>query len=36
VKIIRDVYFVDAKAYNKIKGNPFTKGELIAEIRKYL
>ena len=36
VKIIRDVYFVNAKAYNKIKGNPITKGELIAEIRKYL
>jgi 2-oxoglutarate ferredoxin oxidoreductase subunit alpha len=36
IKIIRDVYFVDAKAFNKIKGNPITKGELILEIRKYL
>ena len=36
IKIIRDVYFVDAKAYNKIKGTPITKGELTDEIRKYL
>lgn len=36
VKIIRDQYMVDAKAYNKIKGTPITKGELVAEIRKYL
>jgi 2-oxoglutarate ferredoxin oxidoreductase subunit alpha len=36
IKIIRDVYFVDAKAYNKIKGTPITKGELTEEIRKYL
>lgn len=36
VKIIRDHYFVDAKAYNKIKGTPITKGELVGEIRKYL
>ena len=36
VKIIRDVYFVDAKAYNKIMGVPITKGELIEEIKKML
>ena len=36
IKIIRDVYFVDAKAYNKIKGTPITKGELVEEIIKYL
>ena len=36
VKIIRDVYFVDAKAYNKIMGIPITKGELIDEIKKML
>jgi 2-oxoglutarate/2-oxoacid ferredoxin oxidoreductase subunit alpha len=36
VKIIRDVYFVDAKAYNKIMGVPITKGELVEEIGKYL
>jgi 2-oxoglutarate ferredoxin oxidoreductase subunit alpha len=36
IKIIRDVYFVDAKPFNKIKGTPITKGELIEEIRKYL
>ncbi|NBT16631.1 MAG: 2-oxoacid:acceptor oxidoreductase subunit alpha, partial [Chitinophagia bacterium] len=35
IKIIRDVYLVDAKPYNKIKGTPITKGELVAEIRKY-
>jgi 2-oxoglutarate ferredoxin oxidoreductase subunit alpha len=36
IKIIRDVYFVDAKGYNKIKGVPITKGELIEEVKKYL
>ena len=36
IKIVRDVYLVDAKPYNKIKGTPITKGELIAEIRRYL
>lgn len=36
IKILRDVYLVDAKPYNKIKGTPITKGELVAEIRKYL
>jgi 2-oxoglutarate/2-oxoacid ferredoxin oxidoreductase subunit alpha len=32
VKIIRDVYMVDAKGYNKIMGIPFTKTELIEEM----
>lgn len=36
IKIIRDVYLVDAKPFNKIKGTPITKGELIEEIGKYL
>lgn len=36
VKIIRDQYFVDAKAYNKIMGIPITKTELVAEIKKFL
>lgn len=36
VKIIRDVYMVDAKAYNKIKGTPITRFELKDEIKKYL
>lgn len=36
VKIIRDAYMVDAKAYNKIKGVPITKAEMVEEIRKYL
>ena len=36
VKIIRDLYFIDAKAYNKIMGIPITKTELVAEIEKYL
>lgn len=36
IKIIRDVYFVDAKGYNKIMGVPITKTELVEEIRKML
>ncbi len=36
IKIIRDVYFVDAKPYNKIMGVAITKGELIDEIKKML
>ncbi|MGB4843334.1 MAG: 2-oxoacid:acceptor oxidoreductase subunit alpha [Ferruginibacter sp.] len=36
VKIIRDMYFVDAKPYNKIMGIPITKGELVEEIKNHL
>lgn len=36
LKIIRDQYLVDAKGYNKIMGIPFTKAELIEEIKKFL
>ena len=36
VKIIRDLYFVDAQAYNKIMGIPITKGELIDVVKKML
>ncbi len=36
IKIIRDQYLVDAKGYNKIMGIPFTKHELIDQIRKML
>jgi 2-oxoglutarate ferredoxin oxidoreductase subunit alpha len=36
IKIIRDVYFIDAKGYNKIMGVPITKTELVEEIKKYL
>ena len=36
IKIIRDKYLVDAKGYNKIMGIPFTKHELIDEIKKFL
>ena len=36
IKIIRDQYLVDAKAYNKIMGVPIYKTELVNEIRKYL
>lgn len=36
IKIIRDQYLIDAKAYNKIMGIPITKTELVAEIGKYL
>jgi 2-oxoglutarate ferredoxin oxidoreductase subunit alpha len=33
VKIIRDKYFVDAKAFNKIQGVPITKSEMVQAIR---
>jgi 2-oxoglutarate ferredoxin oxidoreductase subunit alpha len=36
IKIIRDVYFVDAKGYNKIMGIPITKTELVEHIKKML
>jgi 2-oxoglutarate/2-oxoacid ferredoxin oxidoreductase subunit alpha len=36
VKIIRDIYMVDAKGYNKIMGIPFTKTELIDEMKEML
>ncbi|MEN9569420.1 MAG: hypothetical protein RL172_651 [Bacteroidota bacterium] len=36
IKIIRDVYFTDAKGYNKIKGTPITKGELVEAIKNLL
>ena len=36
IKIIRDLYLVDAKGYNKIKGIPLTKQELVEEIKKML
>jgi len=36
IRIIRDIYFVDAKGYNKIMGIPITKGELVTEIKKLL
>jgi 2-oxoglutarate ferredoxin oxidoreductase subunit alpha len=36
IKIIRDKYLVDAKAYNKIMGVPITKSELVETIRKML
>lgn len=36
VKILRDVYLVDAKPYNKIMGTPFMKSEMTEEIKKYL
>ncbi len=36
IKIIRDQYLVDAKAYNKIMGIPITKQELITAIESYL
>lgn len=36
IKIIRDVYFIDAKGYNKIMGVPITKSELVNEIKKML
>jgi 2-oxoglutarate/2-oxoacid ferredoxin oxidoreductase subunit alpha len=36
VKIIRDEYMVDAKAYNKIMGIPFTKTELVDVMKEML
>ncbi len=36
IKIIRDKYNVDAKGYNKIMGIPFTKSELMEEIKTIL
>ena len=36
IKIIRDIYFVDAKGYNKVMGVPITKGELVDQIKKML
>lgn len=36
IKIIRDVYFVDAKPYNKIMGVPITKTELVLKLEEML
>jgi 2-oxoglutarate ferredoxin oxidoreductase subunit alpha len=36
IKIIRDVYFVDAIGYNKIMGIPITKTELIMKVKEML
>ncbi len=36
IKIVRDQYLVDAKGYNKIQGVPFTKHELIDEVKKIM
>jgi 2-oxoglutarate/2-oxoacid ferredoxin oxidoreductase subunit alpha len=36
IKIIRDVYFVDAKGYNKIMGVPITKTELVMKLDEML
>ncbi len=36
IKIIRDQFLVDAKGYHKIMGIPFTKMELIEEIKRYV
>lgn len=36
IKIIRDQYLVDARAYNKIMGIPITKTEMVEKIREML
>lgn len=36
VRILRDQYFVDAEAYNKVMGIPLTKSELLAKFRSML
>ena len=36
IRIVRDQFFVVAKAYNKIMGVPITKAEILEAIRKYI
>jgi 2-oxoglutarate ferredoxin oxidoreductase subunit alpha len=36
VRILRDRFLIDAIPYNKIKGVPITKTELVAELRRHL
>lgn len=36
IKIIRDQYLIDAKGYNKIKGVPITRAELVTAISELL
>jgi 2-oxoglutarate ferredoxin oxidoreductase subunit alpha len=36
IKIIRDIYLVDAKGYNKIMGVPITKTELVIKLEEML
>ncbi len=36
IKIIRDVYMVDAKGYNKIMGVPITKTELVMKLEEMM
>jgi 2-oxoglutarate ferredoxin oxidoreductase subunit alpha len=36
IKIIRDQYLVDAKAFNKIMGVPITKAEITEAIKAWL
>ncbi|HNP53333.1 MAG TPA: 2-oxoacid:acceptor oxidoreductase subunit alpha [Ferruginibacter sp.] len=36
IKILRDQFMVDAKGFNKIKGTPITKGELMEAIQAML
>ena len=36
IKIIRDIYLVDAKGYNKIMGVPITKTELVLCLQEML
>jgi 2-oxoglutarate ferredoxin oxidoreductase subunit alpha len=33
IKIIRDQYLVDAKAYHKVMGVPITKTELLMKVK---
>src|SRR5690606_29963881 len=36
IKIIRDQFLIDAKGFNKIKGTPITRSELIKAIEELL
>ncbi len=36
IRIIRDIYFIDAKGYNKIMGIPITKTELVMKLEEMM
>ena len=36
IKIIRDQYMIDAKGFNKIKGTPISRAELITAIEEVM
>lgn len=36
IRILRDLYLIDAKGYNKVMGIPITKGELVIKLKEML